>query len=268
MRAAIVLAGVLAAWLPAAPAMAWGPLAHGLVAQRAFAELAPRMPWLAPHRDAFIWGAVCADMQEAPASFLSHERTHAVATVKALWREAVASRDRGAQAFAVGWAVHVGADEAFDGFVSAHAEGWPTAQAEVPRAALLGWAADEALLPRSGQALFQVGKAAAVHVGTPAAAAIEASLAKTLAVDINVVSAWARLVAGTCLGGPDRYLAERSRSLRVEPWIGAAREPAAREALGDLTGWITRGVQRGVDRARALSKAPAAPRHDKREENS
>ncbi|MDB5101270.1 MAG: hypothetical protein JWM80_5691 [Cyanobacteria bacterium RYN_339] len=261
MRAPVFWACALAAWLPAAPALAWGPLSHAIIAQRAFAELAPRAPWLAPHRDAFDWGAACADLQEAPgAPYLSRARTHASDSLRGLWREAQASHDRGAQAFVVGWAVHVGADDAFDAYESAHGPGW--AGKDAPPA-LLGWAVDALLIPKAGPALTRLGRAAAMHLESPASAPIAAMVGRVLAVDDATYQGWARLTASACLGGPDRYLAERARALRLEPFTAAALEPPARLALGDLTPWLTRAVRGGVDRARALAKAAPDPRHEK-----
>lgn len=261
MRALAFWAGVLAAWLPAAPALAWGPLSHAIIAQRAFAELAPRAPWLAPQRDAFDWGAACADIHEAAgAPYLSRQRTHAPDTLRALWREALASHDKGTQAFVTGWAAHLGADEASDAFEAGHSLAF--AGKDAP-AALLGWAVDAQLVPKAGQALTRLGRAAAMHVETPASAPIAAMLGRVLGLDEATYQGWARLTAISCLGGPDRYLAERARLLRLEPFVEAARTPAAREALGNLTPWLTRAVRSGVEHARSLAKAAPAPPHEK-----
>jgi hypothetical protein len=266
-KCSVFWAGLLAATLPSAPALAWGPLTHGIVAQRAFSVLAPQMPWLAPHRDAFIWGAVCADMQEAPdVSATSRERAHATYTVKSIKDQALAEHDRGADAFALGWAAHVGADQAYEVFAASQAGPWlarltPEATGAAtlsealknPPLALVEWAVDAALLPRSTGALFDVGRAAAVNLGTPAGAPIAELLNKVLHVDVTAYEAWARLIAGTCLGDGDRYLSERAKTLRIEPWTEMARGAPARQALGDLTPWLTRSVDLAIDNVRLAS---------------
>jgi hypothetical protein len=255
-RAPVFWAGVLAAWLPAAPALAWGPLTHAIVAQRAFAELAPRAPWLAPQRDAFDWGAACTDLQEAAgAPYLSRQRTHSADTLRALWREAQASHDRGAQAFVLGWATHVGADEVFNAFQALQEK-----NKDVP-AGLTAWQVDAQLVPKAGHALTRLGRAAAVHVETPASAPIAAMLERVLGVDEGTYQGLARLTATTCLGGPDRYLAERARQLRLAPI--PALSPQERQALGDMTPWLTRAVRAGLERARALAKLGPDPKHEK-----
>ncbi|MOA55346.1 hypothetical protein D3C78_1791250 [compost metagenome] len=64
--------------------------------------------------------------------------------------------------------------------------------------------------------------------------------------------AWARLQASMSAGSVDRYLAERSRFVRVEPWAEPLRGAGVREALGNLKPILTRSVDLGVERAEAL----------------
>lgn len=257
-RAFVVLAATLAVWLPAAPALAWGPLTRGLVAERAYAELAPRMPWLTPQRDAFVWGAICADIQEAPGQPAARERVHAGYTVQALWRNAQASGDHGAEAFALGWASHVAADQVYDAFADNVGQPWLDQRSESKDAGpaptgLLEWAVDSALLPRASDTLLDVARSAAVNAGTPAGAPIAAVVDKTLGIDGDTYESFARMIVLGCVGGPDHYLEARAHALRLGRWTEPAREPAARQGLGELTPWITRSVRSAVDRALALT---------------
>lgn len=262
---------VLVAWLPAAPAFAWGPLTHGIIAERAFAELVPHMPWLAPHRDTFIWGSVAADVEEAPGAQPGlSRRSHAGYTVRALWREANAMHDPSVEAFALGWAVHVAADDQFNRFAATAGQNFLDHQGAVVTGhdgsapdALLPWAVDAALLPRSGNAQLEVARAAARHAGTPDSAPLTLLLYRVLDLDDGALDGLARLVTITCAGDADHYLEDRARFLRLGPWADAAREPRAREELGDLTPFVTQSVHSGVERARAIAESAPAPAHKK-----
>lgn len=254
------------------PAWAWGPLTHGAAAQRAFAILVTRQPWLAPHREAFLWGALAADVQDAPgASHLSAARTHGASTLEALWREAQPA-GAGARAFVLGWAAHVAADEAQAEWLAAGdrtaavraaiAEAGmapPPAAEAAETAALLDLAVDAAALPATGGLLRELALAAWHHAGTPAGAPPMGVVARVLGVDEPTYLAMAGLTAAMGARGADRYLLERARFGRVERWLEPVRSAPVRKAIGDLPPVITRLAEAGVARADQLAGPKAAP---------
>ena len=260
MRGAFPLLASLAVVLgTAAPAQAWGSLTHTLVGERAFAMLAPRHPWLAPHRDAFLWGAIAGDLDRAPGVAEGPGRTHAASTVKALWREATASKDARARAFVLGWAVHVASDK------SAEALREPSRRVALTRVLGAGadldaageWAADAALSPRAATALVSLYRSTVLNAITPDGAPVRAVLGRVLGTDEAAYMAWARLQAGFCVGGLDGYLANTARFHRLTPWAEAMRGPAVRHGIGALAPLLTQAVNRGVASAEALlSPAP------------
>ena len=82
---------VLSLACPAAPAEAWGSYTHVWIAERAYGVLVAREPWLAAHRDAFLWGAIAADIDASPdLGHPNRARTHADDSVFALRRAALA----------------------------------------------------------------------------------------------------------------------------------------------------------------------------------
>lgn len=276
MRLFKAIGGALAgaAFLLGTPdqALAWGPVTHGAAAARAFAILVPRQPWLAPHREAFLWGALAADLQDAPgASHLTVARTHGAGALDALWREAQPA-GAGARAFVLGWAVHVAADEAQPAWLAegdrvaairaAIAEAGPPPPPTVEEAlngALLDLAVDAAALPATGGLLRELAQAAWHHGGTPAGAPIQGLVTRVFGVDEPTYVAMAGLTAAMGARGADRYLLERARFGRVERWLEPARGAAARGAVGELRPMLTRLAERGVERALRILEAPTRP---------
>ncbi len=253
-------------------ALAWGPLTHGAAAQRAFGVLVTRQPWLAPHREAFLWGALAADLQEAPgASHLTVARTHSKGTLDALWREAQHA-GAGSRAFVLGWSVHVAADEARPDWLAHGAHGAairaaiadaglppPPATETAANDALIDLAVDAAALPATGGLLRELAQAAWHHAGTPAGAPLMGLVSRVLGVDEPTYIAMAGLTAAMSARGTDRYLLERARFGRVERWLEPARSAAARGAVGDLRPVLTRLAERGVERATRIMGTPSKP---------
>ena len=266
------LAGVAFILFSAAPALAWGPVTHGAAAQRAFSVLVTRQPWLAPHREAFLWGALAADVQDAPGAIhLTGARTHSADTLKVLWREAQPA-GAGSRAFVLGWAAHVAADEERPAWLAAGKRGAairaalaeagapPPPRAEVTaNDALLDLAVDAALLPITGGLLRELAQSAWHHAGTPAGAPLTGLAFRVLGVDEPAYIALAGLTAAMGARGPDRYLQERARFGRVERWLEPARGPAVRGAIGELRPLVTRLATRGVARVEAITGMPARP---------
>ncbi|MEB3222841.1 MAG: hypothetical protein VKS61_12265 [Candidatus Sericytochromatia bacterium] len=223
------------------PALACGPLAHAVSADRAFAQMVSRQPWLAPFRDAFIWGAVAPDVHEAPgAGHLSRARTHAPSTLASLWRGAP---DATGRAFVLGWAAHMGADA--------------DAEASAARDLCL----DAALLPGASQQLQAMAVAAWRHSGGAAGAAVQGVLLHPLGLDAATYTGWASLTAAMAGRGPDRYLRERARFLRLERDLDRLRSPEARETLGDPAAIIAEASQAARQAVERLlgGAAPQAP---------
>ena len=235
-------------------------MAHGAAAQRAYAMLVTRHQWLAPHRAAFLWGALAADVQDAPGAIhLTRARTHAPATLTALWREA-APAGAGARAFVLGWATHLAVDEArAPGLAAGGREAAiraaiaergapPPPAGETPALddALIDLAVDAAALPVTGGLLRGLAQSAWIHAGSPAGAPLLGVMTRVLGVDEPTYLAMAGLTAAMGARGADRYLQERARFGRVERWLEAARGPAARAAVGDLAPLLTGLADRGV----------------------
>lgn len=264
------LAGAALLVMTPAPALAWGPVTHGAAAQRAYAMLVTRRPWLAPHREAFLWGALAADVQDAPGAIhLTRTRTHAPETLVALWREATPA-GAGARAFVLGWATHVAVDAERPAWLAAGsreaelraaiAEGGappPPAGEAAANEALIDLAVDAAVLPASGGLLRELATSAWHHAGTPAGAPIMGLATRVLGVDEPTYIAMAGLTAAMGARGPDRYLQERARFGRVERWLEPARGPAVRAAIGDLAPLLTRLATRAAARVEALAGMPS-----------
>lgn len=242
------------------PAFAFGSLTHALIAERAYGRLVAKSPWLAVHRDAFFWGAIAPDFDHDGAVA---RRAHAPGAVASLWREARASGDAATQAFVLGWAVHVAADEQAEATLSAPSRRERIRQAlERAGAAnlpptlgpLIEWAVDAALVPIADDSLIDVYRGAYLHAASPAGAPMREVMARVLGTDEGTYFGWARLQTVMSAGGPDRYLAERSRYVRVEPWTIPLRAPAVRQALGDLRPLVASSVDTGVARAESLMR--------------
>ena len=262
----LLLGLVLLAGWPAEPAAAWGSYTHVWLAERAYGVLVARHPWLAAHRDAFLWGAIACDLDASPdLGRPTHARTHSQSAVNALWREATAAKDQGAQAFALGWAAHVGSDEITAASLDPQAIRDALAQGGASRLPadlipLIEWAVDAALVPRSDGTLFSLYRSTVMNAGTPAGAPLRRVLERVFGTDEATYMAWARLQASMSAGNVDRYLAERSRFVRVEPWTEPLRAPGVRQSLGNLTPVMTRAVDFGVKRAKSLLPPPRAGR--------
>ncbi|MEB3330589.1 MAG: zinc dependent phospholipase C family protein [Candidatus Sericytochromatia bacterium] len=214
----------------AAPAQAYGPLMHAVVADRAFAQVVPRQPWLAPFRDAFLWGGVAPDLHEASgARHLNHTRTHDPSLLATLWQ---AAQDPTGRAFVLGWAAHLGTD----------------ARADVPAPGFPGIAErdlclEAALLPGASQHLQTLAVSAWRHAGGAAGAAVQGVLLGPLGLDGPTYAGWAGLTAAVAGRGPDRYLVQRARFLRLEPELGRLQGAAARQRLGDPTALVAEAAQ-------------------------
>lgn len=273
------LAGAALVCVQAEPALAWGPLTHGAMAQRSYAILVTRHPWLAPHREAYLWGALAADFQDAPgAAHLTQARTHGDGAQAALWRDA-GSAGPVAKAFVLGWVAHAAADEARAGWLAAGddrgeprnvdrrtqiraaiaAAGTPPPPSEdaVEADALLDLAVDAAVLPKTDQLLRELALSAWHHTGTPAGAPLAGIVQRVLGVDEPAYTAMAGLTAAMAARGPDRYLAERARFGRVERWLESARSATVRAACGDMTPVLTQAATLAVERVEALLAADA-----------
>jgi hypothetical protein len=265
----ILLAATLTACWPAEPAQAWGSFTHVWIAERAYGVLVAQYPWLAAHRDAFLWGAIAGDLDMAPdLSRPNHARTHDPAALTALWQEACAVEDQGARAFALGWAVHMGADDAGPGSAEAGArtqavrealarEGAATPPADLTP--LVEWAVDAALVPKSTNTVFNLYRSTVVNAGTPAGGPLRRVLERVFRIDESTYMSLARLQATMSAGNTDHYLAERARWARIEPWADPLRSPAVRQALGNIRPDMARAVNLGVLRARAVCE-PSAPK--------
>jgi hypothetical protein len=264
-RSAIAFIVGLGLWLIPTPAFAFGSLTHTLIADRAYGLLVAKSPWLGVHRDAFLWGAIAADFDH-PGGAVA-KRAHSPGVIASLWREAKASGDSGTQAFVLGWAVHIAADELAEAALSA-----PDRHKQVRIALeqagahdlpmsldpLMDWAVDAALVPVSDNSLVDLYRCAYLHAASPAGAPMRGVMARVLGADESSYFGWARLQTLMSAGGIDRYLTERSRYVRVEPWTVSLRAPAVRQALGDLTPLLAQSVKRGVDRVSALLDEDAA----------
>jgi hypothetical protein len=262
----ILLAATLTACWPAEPAQAWGSFTHVWIAERAYGVLVAQYPWLAAHRDAFLWGAIAGDLDMAPdLSRPSRARTHAPAALEALWQEACAVEDQGARAFALGWAVHMGADDAA---VDAHGASRRAAAVRDALAAsgaaalptditpLVEWAVDAALVPKSTNTVFNLYRSTVVNAGTPAGGPLRRVLERVFHIDESAYMSLARLQATMSAGNTDHYLAERARWARIEPWADQLRSPGVRQALGNIRPDMARAVNLGVLRARAVCEPP------------
>lgn len=254
------------------PAFAFGSLTHALIAERAYGRLVAKSPWLAIHRDAFFWGAIAPDFDHDGAT---SRRAHAPGAVASLWREAKASGDAATQAFVLGWAVHVAADEQAEATLAAPARRDQVRKAlehagaqRLPTALgpLIEWAVDAALVPIADDSLIDVYRGAYLHAASPAGAPMREVMARVLGTDEGTYFGWARLQTIMSAGGPDRYLNERSRYVRIEPWTVPLRAPGVRQALGDLTPLLARSVDTGVHQAESLMQTgpntaakPASP---------
>lgn len=266
------LLGAAFSCVTAEPALAWGPLTHGAMAQRSFSVLVTRHPWLAPHREAFLWGALAADFQDAPgATHLTLARTHGDGALAALWREAVPA-GAAAKAFVLGWAAHVAADEARAGWLlggdrraairAAFATTGtppPPFDEAVETDALIDLAVDAAVLPKTGDLLQELALSAWHHAGTPAGAPLAGIVKRVLGVDEPAYLAMSGLTAAMGARGSDRYLAERARFGRVERWLEPARSAGVRAAVGDMTPVLTQAAAQAVDRIDTLLAAEARP---------
>lgn len=260
VRRAIAVGIGVGLWLLPTPAFAFGSLTHALIAERAYGRLVAKSPWLAVHRDAFFWGAIAPDFDHTgPVA----RRAHARGAVASLWREAKASGDAATQAFVLGWAVHVAADEQAEATLAAPARRERVRQAlvrsgadKVPQALgpLIEWAVDAALVPVADDSLIDVYRGAYLHAASPAGAPMREVMARVLGTDEGTYFGWARLQTVMSAGGPDRYLTERSRYARIEPWTLPLRTPAVRHALGDLTPLLTRSVDLGVAQAETMMR--------------
>jgi hypothetical protein len=242
------------------------------VAQRSFAVLVTRHPWLAPHREAFFWGALAADFQDAPgATHLTFARTHGEGALAALWLEAVPA-GAAAKAFVLGWAAHVASDDMRAGWllggdrravvreaIAATGAPPPPPDESVETDALIDLAVDAAVLPKTGQLLSELALSAWHHAGTPAGAPLAGLVKRVLGVDEPAYMAMAGLTAAMGARGPDRYLAERARFGRVERWLEPARSAGVRSAVGDMTPVLTRAAAQAVDRIDTLLAADARP---------
>lgn len=261
----LLLAICLSVGWPAEPAEAWGSYTHVWVAERAYGVLVAAHPWLAAHRDAFLWGSVAGDLDASPdLGRPSHARTHSATALGALWKEAIAGKDQGAQAFALGWAVHLGADEVAPSAFKHQGVREALTHAGATRlpgdlSPLIEWAVDAALVPKSDGTLFSLYRSTVVNAGTPAGAPLRRVLERVFGTDEATYMAWARLQASMSAGNVDRYLAERSRFVRVEPWTEPLRAPGVRQSLGNLTPVMTRAVDAGVKRAKGLLAPPRGP---------
>jgi hypothetical protein len=232
----------------AAPAHAYGPLMHTVVADRTFAQVVGKHPWLAPFRDAFVWGAVAPDIHEAPgARHLSCARTHASSTLMSLWSGAQEPTGR---AFVLGWAAHLGADTLAHG-----------CQAEDRGIAERDLSLDAALLPGASQQLQVLAAAVWRHAGGAAGAAVQGVMLGPLGLDGATYAAWAGLTVAMAGRGPDRYMAERARFVRLEQALERLRSAEARQALGATSGLVTEATQSARREVEKLlgSRAPQAP---------
>lgn len=257
-----LLAAALVVGWPAGPAEAWGSYTHVWIAERAYAMLVTREPWLAAHRDAFLWGAISGDLDMAPdLGRPSRARTHSHQALSALWHEAIALQDQGAEAFALGWAVNLASDE-----VAVGAFDQPTVRAALTHAGagrlpadlrpLIEWCVDAALVPKSDGTLFSLFRSTVVNAGTPADAPVRTLLQRVFGTDEATYMGWARLQAAMSAGSIDRYLTERARFVRVDPWADQLQSSGVRESLGDLTPVMIRAVDAGVRLAGSLAAVP------------
>lgn len=252
----------------ALPASAAGPLTHMVVAERCFSQLVNTHPWLAPHRDAFYWGALAVDWGTATGSpHARPEPSHAQNELAALWRKA-ASKGALPRAFVLGWAVHLATDETQTTWLLeagrteqlAALIQLPTDRGNVPLAADL--ALDAALLPGVSNSLQTMALAARAHAATPAGGAIQQLLREVVGVAEPAYLNWAGFIFLAGARGSDAYLALRAKQVHLETLAPLLTGRAGRAWVGDPRSFLTAAAEAGSQQARQLlddkTQAPSA----------
>ncbi|HEY9721184.1 MAG TPA: zinc dependent phospholipase C family protein [Oscillatoriaceae cyanobacterium] len=261
MRASVLCLTALVLGTLARPAGAWGIYTHALIAERAYGVLVPKEPWLAAHREAFLWGAVGPDLDRV--AEMRARRTHSPELADTLWSLSSRSGDDDARAFALGWAASVGSDQVsqtLDG--AAHQlRGMAGVPHGVPDAALIAWTADSALMGLSDHTLNDLFDATVAIAVSPAAGAVRQLLSATLGIDEVTYRAWTDRIASMSQQGPDQYLHQDADWLGVRPYVPVLRTANARVALGRPEDLLGRAVDAGVSASRQLlAQIPHNPR--------
>jgi hypothetical protein len=261
--AACGLAGLIL--LQAPRALAWGPLTRSLVADRVYSIVVPQAPWLAPNREAFLWGANAQGLGELkPCSPEIQAKCLAPKTVGSLWKGAQGNPS--ASAFALGWAVtdtlerkdaahwfSKGDRQALYNALSPKpAPPYPGSAAFTP---LVEYAVDAALVPVADDTLASLFRGTVISAGTPTGLPFRELACQTLDADDSLFLDWARVLVDMSAEGPEHYLEADARFQGVSAWQESLRSPGARLALGDLTRLITQSVEACVKRASTLLKS-------------
>ncbi|MEB3197210.1 MAG: hypothetical protein VKP62_08400 [Candidatus Sericytochromatia bacterium] len=252
-----ILMGAALPFLRAEPAEAMGLLGQVIVAERAFHQLVPRHPWLAPHRDAMLWGALAGELLRLSGpSTMAERKLDSLAVRDAMLAQA---RQGGpaARAFVCGWLSHLESDAESDAWVSregrlgrlAEAVGLP--ENRLGRAHV-DLALDAVLLPAASQKLRLMAEAARRHAGTPSGAPVVALLRQTLGVDDAQHQQLAALAFALGSVGPDRYKREVAHLHGLDPYLDALTGASARASLSPATVLLTDASLRAAQRIRLL----------------
>lgn len=259
MRARVLALTTLLVGALARPACAWGVYAHALFAERAYAVLVPRHPWLAVHREAFVWGAVGPDLDRV--AELSARRTHAPELPDTLWQ--LAHGDDDARAFALGWAAAAGADHAGEALQTRAGDTLRrlcAAPQDVSTADLVDWTADATLASLADHTLDDLFHATVSVALSPAAGAVRSLLHDALGLDEGTYETWTERIGRLSAQGEDAYLTQDADWLGIQSYTPVLRTANARLALGDREALLGTAVAASVANCERLLGSAHNPR--------
>lgn len=225
-------------WLLApAPAWAWGPLAQGVIMERALAAATPKAPWLAAQREAVLWGAFASGVRWLPQGRALGADLVGGEGLRLALQKAAERDGRSAQGFAAGWAAAAAAEGVL-------AQRWPGGAAgrwldglPADRRALgLDWALDQAVVGQASPHLHAWAVATFWHAAGPGGL-LASPVAQASGLPLQLWAQWGQILVTGLANGPEATL-QGLQSLANWPGLGAevGRSPAVRQALGDGPG--------------------------------